>query len=145
MLRHRVLLGGCALVAACSTPPAAPGDAAAFHERLIQAFNRCDDAAVQGAYAHDFAFTTSFTKAALQTTDGLRGYLAAACRQGAQVTPGSQTISAAGATSVVTGQYLFRLPRAGGGTAETAQNYTLVLRRQADGWRVWAHHISVAP
>ena len=152
-----------ALVAGCETTPQSPstspggGTAAQAHARLIDAFNSCNEAAFVGAYAPLFTFSTSNTKQALTTREGLQRYLGAGC--GSRPNPTAalvqQTTRVSGAITVLAGQYRFKVPAggpaAGGGAASTAQlvevlqNFTLVLERMGERWLVLAHHVSVAP
>ena len=143
-----VVLANLCLVA-CATLPSSEDLIAqvhAAHSNLVTAYNSCNAETFTGAYASSFTFITSNTRTPLTTTDGLRNYLAAGCRQSPspQVVLTSQSIKVVGQTAVATGQYTFRIA-GGGGIAEIKQNYTLVVSRVADGWRISAHHVSVAP
>ena len=142
----------CAIVlttASCAvTPSSAESETEAHqaHSRLIDAYNTCNASAFTEAYAESFTFTTSNTRMAITTNDGLRAYLAAGCRQtpSPQVQLLSQAVRAGEYSAVATGQYMFRLST-GGKVSDVKQNYTLVMQRSANGWRIAAHHVSLSP
>ncbi len=116
------------------------------HGKLAVAFSTCDEAAFTGAYADDFSFVTSNTRAPISTRDGLRAYLAASCRLQPNPTASitSQQVRLSGGAALVSGQYLFRIP-AGAKIADVPQNFTVVFVRQAGAWKIAAHHVSLAP
>ena len=154
-----------------STPPAAigvnsaavsGGSAAQAHQRLIEAFNSCNEAAFVGAYAPLFTLATSNTKQPLTTREGLQRYLGSGCgaRPNPTATLVQQSTRVSGAITVLAGQYRFKLPAGGGAVpsaaatpqaaapapmVEVVQNFTLVLERMGERWMVLAHHVSVAP
>lgn len=154
---------GAIVLAGCETAPgAAPagsitapagGTAAQAHTRLIDAFNGCNEAAFVGAYAPLFTFTTSNTRQALTTREGLQRYLASGCgtRPNPTVTVAQQSTRVSGAITVFAGQYRFRVPVAAASGApaaapvEVVQNFTAVFERMGERWLVLAHHVSVAP
>jgi hypothetical protein len=131
--------------------------AAQAHQRLIEAYNGCNEAAFVGAYAPLFSFVTSNTRQAVTTRDGLQRYLGAGCanRPNPSVTLLQQTTRVSGAITVLVGQYRFRVPVGGGSgaatgaaaapLAEVVQNFTVVFERMGERWLVLAHHVSVAP
>ena len=151
-----LLLGACE-----STPPgpsaaaaASPsgGTAAQAHQRVIEAFNSCNEAAFVGAYAPLFTFATSNTKQLVTTREGLQRYLGVGCANRPNPTAAlvQQSTRVSGAITVLAGQYRFKVPVAGAAgqppqLAEVLQNFTLVLERMGDRWLVLAHHVSVAP
>ena len=143
-----VILAGLYL-ASCATSPSLDdmiAEVQAAHTKLVAAYNSCNPETFTGAYTLSFTFITSNTRAPITTPDGLRNYLAAGCRQSPspQVVLTSQSIKVAGHLAIATGQYTFRIA-AGGGIADVKQNYTLVMSRTVDGWRIAAHHVSMAP
>ena len=142
-------------LAGCQTAPAdgaamptagAGGTAAQAHNRLIEAFNSCNEAAFVGAYAPLFTFATSNTKQVVSTREGLQRYLAAGCATRPNPTAAvvQQSTRVSGSITVFAGQYRFKIP-AGAQVAEVLQNFTLVMERMGDRWQVLAHHVSVAP
>jgi hypothetical protein len=144
--------GAGAAAAGSPAGPPAGGSAAQAHNRLIEAYNNCNEAAFVDAYAPLFTLATSNTKQPVTTREGLQRYLAAGC--GARPNPTAalvqQTTRVSGAITVLAGQYRFRVPVAGAGgasapPAELLQNFTLVLERMGERWLVLAHHVSVAP
>jgi ketosteroid isomerase-like protein len=151
-LRARALAMACtaslAVVYGCAAPAptGAAASASAFHAALIAAYNRCDEKAFTSAYADSFSFTTSNTRSAVTTLPGLQAYLAAGCRQSPppHVTLKSEAVRRFGSQAVAHGQYVFRIAR-GGALVDVTQNYTLVLVAVAEGWRIGAHHVSLAP
>ena len=147
-LKSVALLAGLSLSGCSTSPPAAErlAEVRSAHDRLVRAYNACDEAAFTGSYAEGFTFTTSNTRVTITTLFALRGYLAVGCRQSPtpQVTVISQAIDLVGQLAVTTGQYTFRIA-SGGGVVDVKQNYTLVMQRLAEGWRISAHHVSVVP
>ena len=147
-LKAVVLLANLSLASCSTTPPATElqVEVRAAHDRLVLAFNTCNEAAFTSSYAEGFTFITSNTKTTITTLVALRGYLAAGCRQTPtpHVTLTSQSIKLAGQLTISTGQYTFRIA-SGDGVTDVKQNYTLAMQHTAEGWRVSAHHVSVAP
>lgn len=145
-----VALSGCQSGPTAGTPHATDNgssiSAAQAHNRLIEAYNSCNEAAFVGAYAPLFTFASSNTKQPLSTREGLQRYLAAGCASRPNPTAAlvQQSTRVSGAITVFSGQYRFKVP-AGAQTAEVLQNFTLVLERMGERWLVLAHHISVAP
>jgi hypothetical protein len=144
-----------------SAPPGG-GTPAQAHNRLIEAFNTCNEAAFVGAYAPQFSFATSNTRQPLTTREGLQRYLAVGCtaRPNPTAALAQQITHASGPVTVLAGQYRFKVPTpsspaapAGGGVptppsttlVEVTQNFTIVFERVGERWRVLAHHVSVAP
>ena len=149
-LPRRLCIAASVSLASCAVPaPSADAinEVRAAHAQLIAAFNTCDEAAFSGAYAEGFTFTTSNTRTAIVTLNGLRGYLASACRQSPspQVTLTSQSIRTVGQNVAASGQYTFRVAGGAGGVTEIRQNYTLLMQHLPEGWRISAHHVSIAP
>jgi hypothetical protein len=146
------LLAACAGAPRPSTPsPAASAAASAetpasAHARLIEAFSSCNEAAFVGAYAPYFAFTTSNTKTAVHTADGLRNYLGAGCRSRPNPTATlvQQSVRVQGSNAILVGQYRFKVP-AGSQAVEVLQNFTMLMERAGERWLIAAHHVSVAP
>lgn len=142
-----LLVAGLALAGCASTPAVvdATPEIRAAHDRLVAAYNACDEMSFIGTFAEPFTFITSNTPAPIATRNGLRGYVAAGCRQvpSPQVTVSSQSIKVEGDFGIATGQYVFRISSRGE-VANVRQNYTLVLRRVAEGWRVAALHVSLS-
>ncbi|MEQ1517184.1 MAG: nuclear transport factor 2 family protein [Usitatibacteraceae bacterium] len=144
-----VTIAALMLCAGCGSLPPADSSSAEIekaHAKLAKAFSTCDEAAFTDAYAEDFSFFTSNTRNAIKTKDGLRAYLAASCRLTPNPTASitTQLIRFLGADAVVTGQYLFRVPN-GANIADVPQNFTALFARHAGGWKVAAHHVSLAP
>ena len=153
-------IGMALLLAGCETAPQAAsasgagtaatartgGTAAQAHDRLIEAFNSCNEPAFLGAFAPLFSFATSNTKQVVTTREGLQRYLAVGC--GSRPNPTAalvqQTTRVSGAVTVFSGQYRFKVP-AGAQVAEVIQNFTLVMERMGERWLVLAQHVSVAP
>jgi hypothetical protein len=147
-------LAGCETAPSAASAPGAGtaatsragGTAAQAHDRLIEAFNNCNESAFLGAYAPLFSFATSNTKQVVTTREGLQRYLAAGC--GSRPNPTAalvqQTTRVSGAVTVFSGQYRFKVP-AGAQVAEVMQNFTLVMERMGERWLVLAQHVSVAP
>jgi len=148
-------LAGCETTAPGGTTPGAAAagapstSAAQAHNRLIEAFNNCNEAAFVGAYAPLFTFATSNTKLPLTTREGLQRYLGAGCASRPNPTAAlvQQSTRVSGAITVFAGQYRFKIPAGTqpGQVAEVLQNFTLVMERMGERWLVLAHHVSVAP
>lgn len=139
-----------ALVAGCQTLPTSEqqrAEVVAAHARLAQAYSNCDEAGFVAGYAEAFTFVTSNTRRAVSGHDGLRAYLAQGCRlsPSPKASVAHQTVHVEGGHAVVTGQYLFRIPVAGDKVASATQNFTLVLASAGGGWKIVAHHVSLAP
>jgi hypothetical protein len=124
----------------------AHGEVQAAHRTIAEAFSTCDEAAFLNAYADAFTFTTSHTRQAVTSRDGLRAYLAQGCGISPHPTASvrQQSIGLVGAEAIATGQYLFRVP-AGGKVVDLVQNFTVVFVNVRGAWKVVAHHVSVSP
>lgn len=166
VLASALALAGCetaptGTAAAPATTAVAGGSAATAHARLIEAYNTCNEAAFIGAYAPLFSFSTSNTRQALTTREGLQRYLAAGCASRPNPTAAlvQQSTRVSGAITVFAGQYRFKVPLGAQAapvgqaapaaqapqTADVLQNFTLVMERMGERWLVLAHHVSVAP
>jgi hypothetical protein len=141
-------------LAACAGAPGVTTSASAgagetpaqAHARLVEAYSSCNEAAFLAVYAPYFAFTTSNTKAAVHTADGLRAYLGAGCRSRPNPTATlvQQSVRVQGPVATLVGQYRFKVP-AGSQLVEVLQNFTLLMERAGERWLISAHHVSVAP
>ncbi|MCW5633280.1 MAG: DUF4440 domain-containing protein [Rubrivivax sp.] len=148
-------LGGCATgpkPADAGSAAATGGTAAQAHQRVIEAYNGCNEGLFVAAYAPLFTFATSNTRQPVTTRDGLQRYLAVGCgsRPNPTVSLVQQSTRVSGAITVFAGQYRFKVPAPGaagaaGTTIDVLQNFTMVLERMGERWLVLAHHVSVAP